>query len=617
MSSGPSHRPRLLFLQWDHGPNERYAAYLLDHMRQHVHCLECFFEVHLVNRDCDFGEVCDHVQPDLVLFECGYRSHGSRRPKIRNLKSHSFIPRVGLHNGDSWCDRRAGLLADLEEFGIEFFFSICITATEYLHSMQERMYIWPNAIDPRFHRDYREVKTRDIHFSGQINNLYPWRQDARAELVDRFSTCIAPQIDYDAAAAAVLPRGETYARSLNASLIVPTCGTFAGELVRKHLEVPGCMACLLTEDTATLRQAGFLDMKNCAFANRRNIVDRVRLLLEDRSLTRSITEAGYALVHHRHTIAHRSQIYDWYMLQRERLSKEQIVQDGPFEALRIVSASKPVAPRLSRVGSNRLPLAEAYQELWFGDARQALVAYDRCLNVVHYLPEAKLGKAVALMRIGEPSAALPLLVDLIETTVRYYGAATPDPVEWACFLICLLCEGRLGEATVCAHLYPRLRHRELRLARAAVAAIGGRRKPAVRSHASSCRPRASIHRLPPLRASGWTAWMISILEAAGQHRLAAKLLSPNLPDAKSRSEEPFASLQNIRWRLLADAYLETAGLASFRPEVPPVPEFRYFRRLWVLLARGSLGDRVVEQCAAALARTRSLPAETATHGSRT
>lgn len=56
-ASSPATKPKLVFLQWDHSPYSRYAKYMMQHMRDHVRCLEQHFEVVVVRRGSLTGQL--------------------------------------------------------------------------------------------------------------------------------------------------------------------------------------------------------------------------------------------------------------------------------------------------------------------------------------------------------------------------------------------------------------------------------------------------------------------------------------------------------------------------------------------------------------------------------
>ena len=79
-------------------------------LRQHVKCLSQFFEVTVINEDCDFQHVCDKYEPDLALFESGVPNPACRRLRIANIRANAQVPKlVFLHADGFSCARRLSL----------------------------------------------------------------------------------------------------------------------------------------------------------------------------------------------------------------------------------------------------------------------------------------------------------------------------------------------------------------------------------------------------------------------------------------------------------------------------------------------------------------------------
>src|SRR4029077_8229524 len=204
----------------------------------------------------------------------------------------------------------------------------------------DNLFSWPNCIDPETYRDYGEWKSIPVLFSGNTNALYPWRQKIIRLVSERYPSLICPHTGYDpGAAAAQVLFGERYARMINASVMAPACGTVAKEVVRKHFEIPACKSCLVTEQSAALEAAGFIDMENCVFADERDVLDKIQHLFRNPVELQEITERGYQLVHARHTFRQRDQIFQWYSLQRSLQPHQIIVQSNPFGPLAVVDKS--------------------------------------------------------------------------------------------------------------------------------------------------------------------------------------------------------------------------------------------------------------------------------------
>ncbi len=587
MDSNADHqKPRLVFFQWDHHPNVNGAGYLLLHMQQQVKCLETHFDVVVINHDGDYAEICDRYEPDLTLFESGYRSHGSRRIKITNTRSHIDVPKLGLHNADPWCDRRSGFLSDMAQWGIDTYFSIGTMTPEYMPELRENLFVWPNFIDPEIYHDYRQHKIIPVTLTGQVSGLYPWREKVFPLIRDRYPCLVSPQHTYESKLASQQLSGEAYARVLNASLVAPTCGTVAGEVVRKHFEIPGANACLVTERTAAVEAAGFTDMENCVFADHRNVVDRLDYLLAHPDEVQRIAAAGYNLIHSRHTLNDRPQIYQWFILNKGLRSGEKIIQPGPFsDLIKVERTSQRESIHIIGEASDRALLKQGDFLLEQDRVEEAKQCYIRCLDYVSYLPEAKFRLAICALRQGDADRAYGLLVNMVKVTMIDYGAADPDPVEWAYFLLAMICRGHLDQARRLQDFYPRSSHDELRRARIVLDQVDRKDEGVTSSQHRS--DRKSIHQIPKRSDPEWLAWFSDILDRCQQPDLAKALR--HVAFEGGGAAETVASLHSkrdvdchLRFYSAVDGLLIKLHLSDFRPNVPPLPEFQY---LWQL-ARG-------------------------------
>ena len=360
---------------------------------------------------------------------------------------------------------------------------------------------------------------------------------------------------------------------------MPSCGAAGGEVVRKHFEIPGSMACLVAERTPALEAAGFRDMDSCVFADGGDFVEKVDHLLSHPDDLARITRAGHALVHARHTIRHRPQILQWLALRRDLAPGERIVQEGPFGDLVAVRSAERGAVAAA-IGPDRRALAEGRARLARGELEAAREGFRTALAYVPYLPEARLGLARCDLEAGDPRAAARTLASLVEVTVAEYGAASPDPVEWSLYVVCLICQGRLGDARACLGRYPDLAHRELAFAARAMGELGAGGGPGRRAGAD----RRSVHPLAVRTYEDWRAWLRGLLVAAGQDGLAGRL------DPGGEARAPAS--RRASWGWLADAALRGLAPRGLRPEVPPLPEFGYRARLVRLLGRRVLAGRL-------------------------
>ena len=335
-------KPHLVFFQYRY--DEALPKFLLIHKQDHFECLSKFFRVTVIAEDCDYQQVCEEYEPDLTLFESGVNHATCQRLKITNTHACAHVPKLGLHHGDAFCNARAGFLSDMDHWGIETVFAIATTAAEHTPEMADGLFVWPDAINPSIYRDYGQHKNIPVLFIGNANALYPWRRQMIRLVSARYPSLICPHPGYQSKASATQALiGERYARMINASMFAPTCGTVAREVVRKHFEIPACRSCLVTERSEALEAAAFADMDNCVFVDHTNVLDKLHYLFTNPDRLETITERGHALVHARHTFAHRDQIYQWYRLKQVLKPDQRIVQTSPFGVLIAVDKQSEIA----------------------------------------------------------------------------------------------------------------------------------------------------------------------------------------------------------------------------------------------------------------------------------
>jgi len=517
-------KPKLIFFQYRYGEN--LPEFLLIHKRKHVKCLSQFFDVVVINEDCDYGQVCDQHQPDVTLFESGVPLFSCQRPQVRNIQACPQVPRLGFLHADGFSEGRAGFLSDMDHWGIDTFFAIATTAAEHMPAIADRLFIWPTFADAGIFHDYGQWKNIPVLFTGNKNALYPWRHRIIKVVTKYYPSLVCPHPGYSPRKAATqVMTGVPYARMLNASWFVPACGTVAREVVRKHFEVPASKACLVTEQSPALEAAGFVDMRNCVFADDHNILEKIEYLFRHPDELNAIIDAGYQLVHSRHTLKHRDQMFQWFKLRQTLKSGQRIVQRNPFEPLQVVEGSP------ARANSHVIPsgwhlalLRQGDEKLWKGDLQEAESAYLKCLNYYGSMPEPLLRLALCNLYKGNAAAALSWIVKPIEFTLAEYKAADPDPVEWAYLIVSLLGRGKVDEAVRRGSEFPWLHHPELDRVRWAANLLHHHGQAVLGRPDEALTHRVSIHQLPIRSVTEWTEQLCIMLRACGQPELADRLV---------------------------------------------------------------------------------------------
>ncbi|ACK73841.1 conserved hypothetical protein (plasmid) [Gloeothece citriformis PCC 7424] len=600
-----TNKPKLVFFQFK--PDKKLAKFVLIHRQQHVKCLSEFFEVILINEDCDYQQICDKYQPDITLFESGVNYRACHRIEIKNTHAYPEIPKLGLHNGDSWCEARAGFLSDMEHWGIETFFSICTTTAEHTPEIAGNLFVWPNFIDADIYRDYGFPKVIPILFNGYIHPLYPWRQRIYKIISEHYPSLICPHLGYDSGLEWRMIYGEKYARTINASFFVPTCGSVEKEIVRKHFEIPGAKSCLITEKTPAIEAAGFIDMHNCVFADQDNILDKVDHLFQNLDELEKITKSGYQLVHSRHTLKQRDQIFQWFNLNKNLKPTQKIIQTSPFEPLTIVEKSSGI--KNSYLIGNGLIielLGQGDKQLSAGKYEEAEELYLKCVEHIGWMPEPKLRLTLCNLYKGNAGKAISWIIQPLKYTLEQYRASTPDPVEWAYFIISLLCQGKLNEAIIRANQFPSLYHPELDCTRWLINCLQNQGENCTEQISSLSNSSYSIHQLPKRSMADWIDQIYSMLKACQQLSLAERLIdSVLLENQPSKQEKNILKnkIKVMKKYLLSfrisylnelDSFFDQLKIPNPRPTVKAVSELEYLVRLLKIFHTYSLKQILIK-----------------------
>ncbi|MDR7160370.1 glycosyltransferase [Arthrobacter sp. BE255] len=558
--------PKLLFFRWT---KPGLAPFLAQHLDAQTRTLSHFFHVKVIDYDCDYGKVCDEFEPALTVFESGVYSGGRR---ITNTASRQDIPKLGFLHSDAYDIARAVFLSDMARWGVDQFFTTSVVMAEYTPEIADRLFAWPNAVDPQVFHDYGLRKSIPVLFTGSQERHYPWRNAISRILSERYATMTMPHFGWGGGTERMV-LGEDYAMMLNASTFVPACGSMAGEVVRKQLEIPASMACLVTERTASLEALGFQDMVNCVFADATDVLEKLDYLGTNPDVLHSITKAGFSFVHSRHTEAHRSQVLDWLTLHTAGVSSHDIIQERPADPLVASSSLRGRPPTLigdfRTAASDRRILERGWEQLRSGQAERAEHEFLRCLNY-YFIPEAITGVVFASLAQGNSDAALAFVRHAMIEVLEERGAGDPDPVLWACLLRSLVCAGENAQAARDACRFPNLRHVELDRVRDVLSAIlPGRCEGA----GPGAPPRPSVMAPPPLEFNDWIEEFAAMLDCCGIPQSAAAIrqffgLRTTRP---SRYRTPSRVVKNVRKKLTREVRLrlKTGPVQRMRVALSP------------------------------------------------
>ena len=516
-------KPKLIFFQYKY--DAVVPEFLLTHKIEHVKCLSHFFNVVVISEDCDYQQVCEKYEPDVALFETGLQLTNVRQPAVINAKTNNQIPKIAFMNADPWGGTTSKVVSDLDRWDIKVLFSNSVTAAEHMQGIAENMFVWPNFIDPQVFRDYGLAKNIPVVLTGSVDPQYPWRYKVYNLLADNFPSLVCPHHGYSSRSGKErMLIGENYARVLNTAWFVPTCGTVAKEVVRKHLEIPGSKACLLTERSEALIAAGFVDFENCVFVDEHDVLDKVSYLFENQEKLNEIINSGFKLIHKKHSISNRDQIFQWFIIQKNLKDNYNVRQHNPYEPFRV--GTYKIDNQASYIVCNGLHLQyikEAKNLLETKNFEDAEKKFLASLNYMPNLIEARLGLTICNLFNGKPKAAISWLLPIIKETI-FENDSTPDPIHWSYLIICLLCLNKRIQAFKRAKQYPFLRHPELDRIRYIIDLLNGI-QTAPFSHSNHNINYRSIHQFPTKDFSQWLESLCEILNACSQNTLLNLILT--------------------------------------------------------------------------------------------
>ncbi len=512
-------KPRLLLFR---SIRANLPPFILQHFEDQEDCLRQSFNLHVISDiDCDLDRLCDLHQPELLMFESGVYA-GKRT--IRNYHTHQHIPRIGFCNSDAYCAARSIFLSDMDRWGVETFFTHSISMPSYTTEIADRLFLWPNSVNPKRFSFQRQPKCTTVLLTGSRAPHYPWRNAISRILSERFPVANSPHFGwFDANAAGTMVMGDAYVQQLAQSIFVPACGSIAREAVRKHFEIPAAGACLIAEKTPALEAAGFVDMENCIFADQSDVVDKVSYLLDHPPELECIVEAGKNLVHLRHTIRKRTQVADWLALHKQRREGQRIQQRDPFGKLELVANDSLSDPSCFSSGSEQITIIRSGMvDVGRNDLMAARAKFTRSNNW-RFTTEAALGMALASIRDGRPRVAMEWIWRILDNDLSM-NALEPEPVVWATLIRAWLCMGKLNEARRHSQVIPWVNHHELDRMRNLVAHLSNLPPPA----RSTLPQRATVHALEKLAIEEWRSRLAADMRKCGQFQLSDQMASLSL-----------------------------------------------------------------------------------------
>jgi len=423
---------------------------LLPTFQRQFDCYVCSYGSDLKNEiDCQMVDLIFFVPPIEAIKQISFQ--------VPDFSDFPDTPIVGLLIGDKYSPLKLSFYQILKKIGAVACFNSCEAPGEIIYIEEALPLYHLNMglfVNESVFRDYNEKKMIPVGFFGAGFEVesncfhYRWRQQMFKKLAGKCPFFCAPRLsDIDTIIAThdiVLGK---YARMLNSCYTAFTCGSHQNKILAKHLEIPACRCCLVTEDMPMLREYGFFDMINCVTVDEKNVIEKISSLFSDKRELERITVAGFEHVKNLiHTDSQYNTIYEWFKLYQQLSSDEKIVQTGVFSFEIIKKDQK--QEKCIRFGPDLLDqkCLEGYRAIKENDLRLAARLFHEALNVVSYCGEAITGLGMVFLFSMQIPDAERCFMRNIKHVVSLGGVWQHDPVDIACLVVCKLCQNNVSGA---------------------------------------------------------------------------------------------------------------------------------------------------------------------------
>jgi hypothetical protein len=426
-----------------------------------VKAFEVNFKVVIIDYSCNYNEILEKYKPDIALFHFEEGTIGAIN--ILSVKNNNSIPKTGLATIDSSSIGKGFFYRFMQQYGVEDIFSIEVTTGEVFPEINNNLFYIPHFIDSDINFDYKLEKNIPVLLTGHFEHkFYEWRSKVKKPILDNFPSLYYRHPGYytDSLIPNLLRiHGESYFRTLNASWIVPTCGSFKNTILMKHFEIPGAKSCLVCDENETVKLHGFRDMENCVFSEPELIVEKLNYLFNNPDILQKIINNGYNLVHSIHTYKQRPQLFQWYQLIKQRKNNQKIIQPsllGDLELIDINSKKETLHIRVANDVKQIIAIDELIGKMYYYNAE---LKSKNVIEFAEYIHDAKLRLYLIHMLNGRKTYAYFSLKELLN--YRIDANIIPDPLDLTSFIIHLLSKKQYKKAVYYSKIELTKRRKEL------------------------------------------------------------------------------------------------------------------------------------------------------------
>jgi hypothetical protein len=419
------------------------------------------FKEIVIDYSCDYNEVLEKYKPDLALFHFEEGTIGSI--KVQNVRNNDSIPKTGLATIDSSSVGKGFYYRFMQQYGVDDIFSIEVTTGESFPELKDNLFYIPHFIDSDINYDYKLEKNIPVLLTGHFEHkFYEWRSLVKKPILDNFPALYFRHPGYYSGS--LVPtllriHGESYFRTLNASWIVPTCGSFKNTVLMKHFEIPGARSCLVCDENETVKLHGFKDMENCVFSDANQIVEKLSHLFNNPEILQKVIDNGFEFVHSEHTYRQRSQLYQWYQLNKLKKTGQRIIQPSLLGDLELIDSDSYKETIHLHVAEDVKQITKVDELIFSRNYYKAESVAKSIVDLAEYIHDAKFRLYLIHMLNGRKTYAYFNLRELLN--YRIEANIIPDPIDLTIFIIHLLSVGKLERAIYYSKIAITKRRKEL------------------------------------------------------------------------------------------------------------------------------------------------------------
>jgi hypothetical protein len=401
------------------------------------------FNLVVCSDECNLTDVIAQHNPQILLFDGFISGINGCFVQVHDTDRHLHIPRAGLVRDHT---QSLSFSASYEKFSQLHVTKIFCLGYVTHNNILAQLPIDVVAVTPLLEeKDFTyNNKNRSIPISlfsepGDASPDSFWARHTQQTLTDTI-TCLNFSSTKDGKRI-TFPSGLTeqeLSHVMRSSLISVALDSITIPPLSIAMKIAASGSLLVTSPHDALTSLGFVHFKNCLMPPVDEVYTCMKHVLMQRDKLNEIAEAGRTVVRQLYEHSTRCPILDWHL---------GILTAAPGN---VTTSPSPLAALLTRVDEKILE-----SDILFAER----ILTDR-INKTCIIPHVTIRHAIVKLLKKRPQEAIEIITPLINQRLEL-GMQTPDPIEWALFLICLFVSRNFEPLKALNELHPSLSRTEL------------------------------------------------------------------------------------------------------------------------------------------------------------